>query len=122
MVLGKSLSEQSLGITKAIRQVDKFLQENPQWKNKLVESHPEFCFSILNNSEPVYEKKSTLEGQQKRLEILQQYYPQAKEVVEKFLADGPYRKKIDDVIDALCLAVIGKLGLETNSGLFRENL
>ena len=112
-ILGKSLSEQTLGITKVIRQVDEFLQQNSQWKNRLVESHPEFCFSKLNSNRPVLENKSTNEGQQKRLDILERYYPSAREVVEKFLADVPYRKKIDDVIDALCLAVTGMIGLES---------
>lgn len=79
----------------------------------LVESHPEFCFSKLNNNNnPVMENKLTNEGQQKRLEILHRYYPEASKVVEKFLADVPYRKKIDDVIDALCLAVTGKMIFE----------
>lgn len=108
-ILGKSLSEQTLGITKAIRQVDEFLQSNPQWKNRLMESHPEFCFSKLNNGIPVYESKTTEEGQQKRLEILQRYYHPTKEVIKKFLSDVPSRKKVDDVIDALCLAITGKL-------------
>jgi len=40
------------------------------------------------------------------------YYPEANKVIDKFLTDVPYRKKIDDVIDALCLAVTGKLILE----------
>ena len=111
-ILGKSLSEQTLGIIKAIRQVDEFLQDNSQWKNRLVESHPEFCFSKLNSNLPVLENKSTNEGKLKRLDILQRYYPSASEVVGKFLADVPYRKKTDDVIDALCLAVTGMLGLE----------
>ncbi len=110
--LGKSLSEQSLGIAKAIRQVDEFLQNNPQWKNRLLESHPEFCFSKLNNNQPILEDKKTDEGKEKRIEVLKKYYPQADQVVDKFLADIPYRKKTDDVIDALCLAVMGKVILE----------
>ena len=111
-ILGKSLSEQSLGISKAIKQVDEFLQNNPKWKNKLVESHPEFCFSKLNGNKPVLENKKSIEGQQKRLEIITRYYPEAEQVVAKFLADVPYRKKIDDVVDALCLAVMGGVILE----------
>lgn len=111
-VLGKSLSEQTLGIGKAIKQVDEFLLNNPYLKNRLIESHPELCFSKLNNDCPILEKKSSKEGQQKRLEILQRYYPYSNKVVEKFLKDVPYRKKIDDVVDALCLAVVGMIGLE----------
>lgn len=65
-----------------------------------------------NESIPVLEEKETPTGQQLRLDILQKYYLVARQVVEKFLADFPYRKKIDDVIDALCLAITGMLGLE----------
>lgn len=111
-ILGKSLSAQTLGITKSIRQVDEFLQCNIEWKNRLVESHPEFCFSKLNNNKPVLENKLTEEGQQKRLDILEKYYPDSRRVVEKYLNDIPFRKKIDDVIDALCLAVTGELILK----------
>lgn len=52
---------------------------------------------------------------------MERYYPSAREVVEKFLADVPFRKKIDDVIDALCLAVTGMLGLENGLKTIPEN-
>ena len=39
-------------------------------------------------------------------------YPDASLVVNKYLAYVPYRKKTDDVIDALCLAVTGMIGNE----------
>jgi len=120
-ILGKSLSEQTLGICKAIKQVDEFLQNNVQWKNKLVESHPEFCFSKLNDNIPVLEGKKSVEGQQKRLEIIRRYYPDADQVVDKFLYDVPSRKKIDDVIDAMCLAVIGKMIVEKGLKTIPEN-
>jgi len=97
------------------------LHNNPQWKNKLVESHPEFCFSKLNNNIPVFEDKKSKEGQEKRLEILTRYYQQCYQVVDKFLTDIPSRKKIDDVVDALCLAVIGKITLERGLKSIPEN-
>ena len=50
-VLGRSLSEQSLGICASIRQVDHFLQRHPEWKNRLIESHPEYCFTLLNHGD-----------------------------------------------------------------------
>ncbi|MGH4117428.1 DUF429 domain-containing protein [Clostridium sp.] len=120
-ILGKSLSEQTLGISKAIKQVDEFLQSNIQWKNKLVESHPEFCFLKLNNNIPVLENKKSKEGQHKRLEIIRRYYPDANQVVDKFLYDVSSRKKIDDVIDAMCLAVIGKMIIENGLKTIPEN-
>lgn len=118
--LGKNLSEQSIGISKAIRQVDEFLQVNPEWKNRLLESHPELCFSKLNGNQPIMEKKTTSEGHNNRLEILRRYYPAADKVIEKFLSDGPNRKKTDDVVDALCLAVMGRLILENGCRRFPE--
>ena len=120
-ILGKSLSEQTLGISKAIKQVDEFLQNSPQWKNRLLESHPEFCFSKLNNNQPVLENKASPEGQQKRIEILRKYYSATDQVIDKFLNDVPYRKKIDDVVDALCLAMMGKMILEKGIKTIPEN-
>ncbi len=111
-VLGKSLSEQSIAISKAIRQVDEFLNNNSEWKNRLLESHPEYCFMMLSNGKPVTENKKEKSGQEIRLEILRRLYPLADKVIEKYLNDVPYRKKLDDVIDALCLAVVGKLSVE----------
>lgn len=108
-ILGKSISEQTLGITKAIRQVDTFLQQHPRWKNRLLESHPEFCFAKLNKNIPIYESKLTAAGRQKRLDILRPHFSKADKVIEAFLQEKPQRKKLDDVVDALCLAVAGML-------------
>ncbi|KAF0193514.1 MAG: 7 8-dihydro-8-oxoguanine triphosphatase [Bacillota bacterium] len=106
-VLGKSLSEQTLGIAHAIRQVDEFLQGNTGWKDRLLESHPELCFMKLNGNRPVLEHKMSAEGRDIRMSILRGYYPLADEVVARYLAEVPSRKKTDDVVDALCLAVMG---------------
>ena len=108
-------------ISKAIRQVDEFLKQNPEWKNKLTESHPELCFAKLNHNQPIMENKRTEEGEQKRLEVLQRYYPEARLVVDKYLADVPYRKKTDDVIDALCLAATGMIGYKNGFQTIPEN-
>ena len=107
-VMGKSLSCQSYGISRSIRQVDEFLHENPEWKSRLLESHPEFCFLKLSGDITFLGDKKSPEGQKMRLEILEKYYPGASCVVESFLEEVPGRKKTDDVIDALCLAVMGR--------------
>ncbi len=120
-VMGKSLSEQSLGIAKAIEQIDEFLLKKPEWKNKLLESHPEFCFLKLNNDKPIFENKKTPEGKNARLEVLRRYYPHANQILEKFLSDNSSRKKTDDVIDAMCLAIIGKEILQKGIKTIPEN-
>ncbi len=111
-VLGRSLSEQSLGIRASIRQVDCFLQQHPAWKNRLAESHPEYCFAVFNNGKPILESKMEEKGVKERFRVLSKYFPESPSVAENYLSAVPSRKKIDDVIDALCLAVMGKSGLE----------
>lgn len=111
-VLGTGLSIQSYAISSKIREVDEFLNSNEKWKNRLLEGHPEICFAKLNDNKAVAENKTKKDGQKKRLEILKKYFKNSELVVEKFLEEVPKRKKIDDVIDALCLAVTGCIGLE----------
>jgi Uncharacterized conserved protein len=111
-ILEKGLTIQSYGICEKIKEVDEFLNNNPKWKNKLKEGHPEICFSKLNDGKPVLEKKLTKEGQERRLEILRKYYKKSDLVINKYLEEVSSRKKIDDVIDALVLAITGVLGLK----------
>lgn len=108
-LLGRSLSVQTIQIIPAIREVDSFLQGNPEWKNRLTESHPEYAFALLNSGIPVGEKKQRVEGREIRLELLRSHLPVALE--EGVLDPYPYKRK-DDVVDALALATLGMYGLE----------
>lgn len=110
--LGISLSPLSYAICSKIREVDEFLLKEPKWKNRLVEGHPEICFSKLNGDAAILENKTKADGQEKRLEVLREYYKNSDLIINKFIKDVPSRTKIDDVIDALCLAVMGVIGLE----------
>jgi predicted RNase H-like nuclease len=112
-VMGNKLSRQSFAITPKIREVDSFLQEHPEWKNRLLESHPEYCFALLNNGEPILENKQTTEGIAKRMEVLGRYYPNTYEVVQLFRCTyATLSKKVDDLLDALSQALIGAIGLK----------
>lgn len=112
-IMSKKLSKQSFAIIPKIREIDKFLQTHNEWKNRIAESHPEYCFSLLNGNVPVYENKQTPEGGKRRLEILCRYYPHSHEVVELFKRTYPtLSRKTDDVLDALVLALIGAIGLD----------
>jgi len=113
--LNVSISPLSNAIIPKIREVDSFLQTNPNWKNRLVESHPEYCFAILNDNAPILENKQTPLGVQMRLEVLSRYYPESYSVIECFqkIAPSSLTSKLDDVLDALVLAVIGAIGLKS---------
>lgn len=113
-VLGKSLSEQSIAIIPKIREIDTYLQKNEQWKNKLRESHPEVCFAILNHGIPILENKKEPEGIEKRIALLEEYYPDTRIVVRKYRALGYSSRNLNDLLDALCLAIVGKLGMDND--------
>jgi len=109
-VLGKSLSEQSLAICGKIKEVDEFLQDNESWKNRLVESHPEYVFMALNTGTPIYEKKRTKEGLGARLSILRRHIRNIDRILDGVGQQPDLKKRHDDILDAACLAVIGQLG------------
>lgn len=66
-ILGKGITLQSFGICSKIKEVDEFLNNNQNWKNKLREGHPEICFSKLNNGVAVVENKTKPEGQSNKI-------------------------------------------------------
>ncbi|MFZ3172633.1 MAG: DUF429 domain-containing protein [Carboxydocellales bacterium] len=104
----------SMALCKAIKQVDTFLQNNPQWKNRLLESHPEYCFYLLNAGIPLDDSKLDNGGLEKRINILKRYFSDSQLIIDTYLNQNKFRKKIDDVLDALCLAVVGRLGCENS--------
>ena len=102
-VFGKSLAKQSIAIIPKIRELDEFLSSHPQYKNRILESHPELAFARLKGS-VVLTRKKEYSGFCERKNILQKYLPpkslsgmwdKAKE-----LGCNP-----DDLMDAACLAV-----------------
>ena len=115
-VLGKKLTSQSHAFSKMIRQVDEFLAENKCWQNRLVESHPEVAFQMLNGGNGLQHSKHTETGIQERITILQQYGIDPMPLFAEFTP-----KQYEDVLDALCLAVSAKLGCENDFRTIPEN-
>jgi predicted RNase H-like nuclease len=67
---------------------------------------------MLNSGTPIIENKKTDEGIKKRIELLSQYYDLTKDVISSVRSNQKLKSSIDDVIDALCLAVTGMVGIE----------
>lgn len=106
--LNAKTTPQSYAIIKCIRQVDEFLQNNPSWKNKLLESHPECAFQALNNGEGLEFSKHTDEGIELRTKILSKYVKS----IKSLLIMAPKEAR-EDILDALCLAITSKLGVKS---------
>ena len=115
-MLGKKLTSQSHAFSKMIRQVDEFLEEDKYWQNRLVESHPEVAFQLLNGGKGLNHSKHTEEGIQERIAILQRYGIDSLPLFAEFTP-----KQYEDVLDALCLAVSAKLGCENGFQTIPEN-
>lgn len=68
-VFGKSLAKQSLAIIPKIRGLDEFLNSHPEYKNRILESHPELDFARLRGS-VVLTRKKEYPGFSERASIL----------------------------------------------------
>ena len=99
-----------------IREVDDFLAKNPGWQNRLMESHPEVAFQILNHGKGLQHSKHTEAGIAERVTILRSH---GIDPVPLFAEFAP--KQYEDVLDAVCLAVSAKLGCENGFQTIPEN-
>ena len=105
--LGKSLPKQTINIIPKIRELDEFLTNHPEYKNRILESHPELDFARLHGS-VVLSRKKEFTGFSERAAILKKYLPG-----ESFSGMGDRAKELrcnpDDLLDAICLAVTAAL-------------
>ncbi len=102
-VLGKKFTPLTVGILPKMREVDVFLQKHSEFKNVIKESHPEVCFAKLNGK-TVLSKKSEMDGIEERIQILTPYIKELSLAKLLYVAKD-FRCNVDDVIDAICLAV-----------------
>jgi predicted RNase H-like nuclease len=125
-ILGKGLSKQSFAISKSIREIDELLLAFPEYKEKLVESHPELCFAVLASTGkddvlPIPKSKYTREGMHDRIEILKSFYDKTDAFIEYTFNQLGLSRMKEDCIDALCLAVMGMLGSKNGFVSIPEN-
>ena len=109
----KGLSKQAWNITAKIKDVDQFLQENENLRDIIIESHPELCFMAFANGNPLEYYKKKKEGIQERKDLLRSYFNETdallNEASEKFDRNDVV---VDDVLDALVLALSASVGIE----------
>jgi len=106
-VEGKSLSIQTLNIKKKIKEVDQYLSQNSS-TIEIIESHPELCFAYLKGG-ILNTKKSTTEGINERLDILQKYNKELPHLYKKSLKQFKRKDvKPDDIVDAMCLCLVNQ--------------
>lgn len=107
----KSLSEQSLGFSQKIREVDEFLRANPQYIGCIRESHPEYGFALLNGGKPLLSKKTEESGFAERREVLKGYFDSTENALGEIMSKYP-KRLLDDFVDAMVLAVMSVVGTQ----------
>ena len=83
-------------------------------RSQIHEAHPEICFKYLNSGRDLkYSKNAPAQkGIDERLHILDRYEVAAESIVKRFSEEYPSKiVRLDDIVDAFCLAVTAKLGL-----------
>ena len=107
MAFGKSLAKQSIAIIPKIKELDIFLDEHPEYRNRILESHPEMDFLRLNGS-VVRSRKKEYTGFMERESILLEYLDEDSLGWMRESAKS-FRCNPDDIMDAACLAVTAAL-------------
>lgn len=117
--IGKGLSEQTIAIIPKMREVDEFLLSNEEYMNVIRESHPEVCFARLNG-EVLMTNKSEKEGITDRVQVLSRYL---QNLSEEYVRTSAKKLgcKLDDILDAVCLAVTANLDAQGRTEIIPEN-
>lgn len=98
-VSGKGLSQQTFHITAKIAAVDAALRADARAAARVVEVHPEVCFTLLHGGTPMRHPKRTRAGHAERSRLVGQEFPGAFDAIR-----AAYRAKdvaSDDILDAL---------------------
>lgn len=119
---GKKVSIQAWNITPNIRTVDRLLQENGEFRDKVFESHPELLFQKLNGGNSILQKKATKKGLRHRLGLLKEQSKYADDFFRDIKEE--YRRnqvEEDDIVDAMALALFALRSVDGELKTLPEN-
>jgi predicted RNase H-like nuclease len=114
-VTGQKISIQSWNISGKIAEIDEFIQNDRDVTGVMREAHPEICFKYLNRGMvPSYPKKApNNHGIWQRLQILARYQRTIHSEYKTLRRRLPAAQVgNDDIVDAVCLAIAARLGLQ----------
>ncbi|MFB6298621.1 MAG: DUF429 domain-containing protein [Salinirussus sp.] len=106
----RGLSKQAFNISDGIAAVDELLQNVPEARDAIRESHPEVCFRAFAG-EPLQYSKRTAGGYAERMRTLATFDAEAAPTVQHTAeATGGTDVTVDDVLDAVALAYTARPG------------
>jgi predicted RNase H-like nuclease len=95
---GKAVSAQAWNIFAKIAEVDRLI--DPLLQDRVLESHPELCFTMMNAGRAAAHRKKSEAGKAERLALLEQHVPRS---MEAAAVKRPSGCASDDLIDALAV-------------------
>ena len=105
-ITGKKLSKQSWYLCDKIKQIDILLRRHTPLRRRVMESHPELAYVIINGG-PLQASKKSRAGVTERLGVLSQRLPDVSHLFSE--AEQKFPRKVlalDDIVDALVLMVV----------------
>ena len=105
---GKGLSKQSWGIADKVAEVDQFLTKTPEAKSIMRESHPEVVFWALNGGKEIQHSKKETAGLDERIALLENFIPEARQLIAEAREKHGGSLKKDDICDAIALLVAAR--------------
>lgn len=98
---GRGLSVQTWNIVPKVRQVDRWLRQQPALLPRVQEVHPELAFQSWNGGQPLGHGKRCREGRAERLALCEQGFPGAWAAIRARFRRADVAD--DDILDALAL-------------------
>lgn len=98
---GRALSRQAFNLLPAIAAMDRFLQSNPGFAERIHEVHPECSFQAWNAGVAMPASKKTAAGIDQRAALIDRDYPGARASATAQLPPRSYAP--DDLLDALAV-------------------
>jgi len=101
MRIGRSIGAQTWSIAPKVSEVDRLLLSIRGQTHGIREIHPEVCFWALAGRKPMKYSKTTIEGKNERLSVLQRFEPSISAFLDDVLSKT-LRKNVqpDDILDA----------------------
>ena len=108
---GRKISKQTGAICSKIAEVDSIFTTSTALQSKIRETHPELCFTSLNNWTPMNQSKKTKAGMEERLSVIKRYATNADAFFQAVSKSYPSSKVLeDDIIDAMVCAITAREG------------
>jgi predicted RNase H-like nuclease len=109
-ITGKGLSVQAWNLAPKIRDLDRWIRNNPNKEIHFYESFPELCFKALNGGSAIIAKKTSPTGLEMRLNAIKSTDPNLARLYEKLIQKYSRSKlRRDDILDAMSMLLCNKL-------------